>query len=63
MLLKDLLEVLPDSQKVKILFIKDSEIREVKGSAGFIKISFDMLNYPVMTAYTNSSNNIINICI
>lgn len=64
MLLKELLKILPNSQRCKVIFYENEELFEVKGRASYIINNYDyLLDHEVMTAYTKSENSFINICL
>lgn len=64
MLLKELLKVLPNSQKCKVIFYDNEELFEVKGTTTYLVYNYEyLLDREVLTAYTRSENSFINICL
>lgn len=62
MLLKELLGVLPNNQKVKVIYLENDQLYEVKGSPANIINNYDyLLNEVVSVAYSKAS--IISICL
>lgn len=62
MLLKELLEILPGNQRVKIVYIISDSLKEVKGTSAIITNNHEyLLNEPVSVAYTKA--NILSICL